>query len=432
MAHAVHGLLDARQSRGRLRRPEARVLMPDHNSEGLGENEESHRVTCKVDGCERAIQSRGLCQTHYDQQRRGEELRAIGPYGRSGCTFPGCERSHSAKGWCKAHYEQQRRGKSLTPVDEARLCEFTECDRPHYAHGLCQAHYDQRRRGKSLTPIGEVRLCEVDGCGRKHYGLGLCGGHYNQQVKGRSLSPLRGSGGRLFHEEAVDRVKEIWPSFSPSVPFTETNAPWPGVCLNCGQPIKPYLASAESQGPCPYCAKKRLDPAIAVGKMMAADLTPLSPFVKSTQPWECVCNRCGRIVRPAFNDVDQGQGGCSHCAAYGFDGTAPALLYVVASERWVKVGITNVRNATYRLKRHATQGLNEVLHTRYFDRGSDAREMELTWLAYVKSAPKGIRATKDDVPDGHTEAIRNNAEIHRWLDENLINRPDDRMGPDNF
>lgn len=40
-------------------------------------------TTCAFDGCGRAVNSLGLCQTHYIQQRKGRELTPIREYKRS-------------------------------------------------------------------------------------------------------------------------------------------------------------------------------------------------------------------------------------------------------------------------------------------------------------------------------------------------------------
>lgn len=394
------------------------------------ETSQSDQVLCNVLGCERPVHCRNLCQSHYKQLLAGRSFTPIGPYGLSGCTFPGCEREHRAKGFCAVHYEQQRLGKPLTPTTEERLCEFDGCDRRHYALGFCQAHYGQMRRGRALTAIGLERLCSFEECENKHSSNGFCSGHYAQQRRGEPLTPLRGIGGALSQELAYARATAAWPNFQHSVPFTRTSDPWPGVCQDCGQPVKPRLDRAENQGCCPYCSEKKVDDAIAVGKMMAVNLEPLVPYPGSLQPWKCRCLNCDQIVHPRFNDIDQGGRGCSTCSLSSFDENAPAIVYVVASEQWLKLGITNSGNEKERLSRHRYQGLSVVLHIWSFDVGREARALEKVWLAYISGLPQEQRATKSDISDGYTETTSNTESSRRWLTErsHLLNN-DARVDP---
>lgn len=117
--------------------------------------------TCSYDGCGRLPVAKALCQTHYNQQRRGEELQPI--LGRGGrnrtygvCAFDGCDRRAASKGYCQAHRAQQLRGDDMQPIQVRKdrvACLFDPCDRISRVHGLCEAHYTQERRGRTLVPI---------------------------------------------------------------------------------------------------------------------------------------------------------------------------------------------------------------------------------------------------------------------------------------
>ena len=91
-------------------------------------------LRCRMAGCRRKPHAQGLCQQHYDRQRKSTR-RAGGALGRpavSGpvrpaaepaaaalsaeaalagklCCVPGCTAAHHAKGYCKSHYGQLRR-----------------------------------------------------------------------------------------------------------------------------------------------------------------------------------------------------------------------------------------------------------------------------------------------------------------------------------
>jgi hypothetical protein len=98
---------------------------------------------CRAAGCRRKAHARGLCQKHYDEQRKsGASRRAPAPTtkresgrlrraeaatagegggDRSGkmCSVPGCAGAHHARGYCKMHYGQLRRRGHLEEVPGA-------------------------------------------------------------------------------------------------------------------------------------------------------------------------------------------------------------------------------------------------------------------------------------------------------------------------
>lgn len=78
--------------------------------------------------------------------------------------------------------------------------------------------------------------------------------------------------------------------------------------------------------------------------------------------------------------------GCSDCAEYGIDYSAPGAFYVVASDDVLKCGISNANSLKGRLNQHRTgiYRLDRVLGKRHFSVTSDAREMELVWIAFVR------------------------------------------------
>lgn len=117
--------------------------------------------TCAFDGCGRPVSAKGLCFTHYQQQRLGHELRPI--TGRGGknrvlglCDFADCGRNATIRGLCTAHARQRARGHELRPIQKKKPdapCAFGGCGRLARTRGWCEAHYSQHRKGKALTPI---------------------------------------------------------------------------------------------------------------------------------------------------------------------------------------------------------------------------------------------------------------------------------------
>lgn len=76
------------------------------------------------------------------------------------CSFNDCARPLHSRRLCKAHYEQQRRGDELRPLRSQQIpdpCTFEGCDRPHVTRELCKAHYLQLWKGQELHPVGSWR-----------------------------------------------------------------------------------------------------------------------------------------------------------------------------------------------------------------------------------------------------------------------------------
>lgn len=114
--------------------------------------------SCTYPDCGRPVTSRGLCQTHYWQERRGEELRPIKfktTKERRSCSFLGCEQTAYAKDLCVSHRKQQLRGHDLTPITRGIYAECTVegCNRKVASRGHCQTHAKYRNAGKELKPI---------------------------------------------------------------------------------------------------------------------------------------------------------------------------------------------------------------------------------------------------------------------------------------
>jgi len=147
---------------------------------------------CHFDACGRPLLSKGLCQTHYQQHRRGEQLRPIklqnGPPPRE-CEGPGCDRHGSYGGLCWAHKRQQKKGQTLVPLWSTKNrapvpCAFDGCKATARSRGLCQSHARQRDRAGVLRPIHtpSYRYVTADGYIRLYDP-----GHPNADRQGRVL-----------------------------------------------------------------------------------------------------------------------------------------------------------------------------------------------------------------------------------------------------
>ncbi len=193
--------------------------------------------------------------------------------------------------------------------------------------------------------------------------------------------------------------------FAPSVPYPGAMKPWPGVCLRCGYPSSPTYQSIKfGNGACAWCSQLRIDPHLALGKMMAADFLPYGPFPGSRTPWAGECLKCGARGAPRFNAVDFGQGACRECSSSGFHPEQPGYFYVVTDGSVIKGGISNTAARVNRVRTHARQGLTDVLFVIYFSRGHDAEALEQLWIEHLGTLEDHLRVDQDVLEDGYTEA----------------------------
>ena len=125
--------------------------------------------------------------------------------------------------------------------------------------------------------------------------------------------------------EAEQVMKDA--QLEPLEPYRSSKTKWKCRCLRCTQMCSPtYETVRAGHSGCAKCAAKergrnsRLD---ATDKglskissvMRDALLEPLEAYETSQHKWKCLCLRCGAIVRPAFDQIRSGNGGCMNCAA---------------------------------------------------------------------------------------------------------------------
>lgn len=128
------------------------------------------KIKCTESGCERLSFCKGLCQLHYERQRRSQS---------PPCTYPDCGKQSRTRGLCRGHYRKSR--------DEGEFgvkpsCGERGCFRAREAKGLCGMHYQRANR---RSP------CVFEGCDRlRKPGAALCKSHQDQQTSGVELHPL--------------------------------------------------------------------------------------------------------------------------------------------------------------------------------------------------------------------------------------------------
>lgn len=112
--------------------------------------------------------------------------------------------------------------------------------------------------------------------------------------------------------------------------------PW--LCRHdkCGQEVKPrYNSVQQGRGGCLACAKKCVDLAIVMAAMSEAGLTPLVPYPGAVDvPWLCRHDKCDNEVRPTYHSVQGGGGGCWVCFRPGFNPDKPACVYLIETHNY--------------------------------------------------------------------------------------------------
>ncbi|KUF91138.1 hypothetical protein AM588_10002936 [Phytophthora nicotianae] len=141
-------------------------------------------ATCKVEGCERRVRSKGFCKTHGGGRKCSIEGCkkssqngdfCIGHGGGKKCKEEGCAKAAQSHGLCKAHGGGAR-------------CKFPNCNKSSQGGGLCRAHGGGKRcqaagcpkgaqRGNFCATHGGFRNCKIEGCVRTDRGGGFCEVH---------------------------------------------------------------------------------------------------------------------------------------------------------------------------------------------------------------------------------------------------------------
>ena len=140
------------------------------------------------------------------------------------------------------------------------------------------------------------------------------------------------TGFKWTHEEAESIMLEL--GLQPLEPYVNNTTKWKTKCLKCSQIIYPMFQSVKAGHGCRNCAYKNqivsknnekqignkkkggakpLKHEIAEAIMIKAGLQPLEPYVKNIHKWKCKFLKCGAIVYPRYQDIQNGSGGCRSC-----------------------------------------------------------------------------------------------------------------------
>ena len=233
---------------------------------------------------------------------------------------------------------------------------------------------------------------------------------------GKTVTPQLGSirsgrggckycaGNALFTEqEAVEYM--LNQNLQPLEKYVNALTAWKCKCLKCGHFTSPKLGAIRGgQGPCIYCAGKKVDPREAEDIMLRANLRPLEQFNTVRTPWKSLCLSCQNIVFPRLASVIKNGKACSKCSKTGFTTSEKGYLYFLHHPDWrmFQIGITN--NPDNRLARHANLGW-QILELRGPMDGLLTQKLERSILKMLKNKGADLGNVKVIGKfDGYTES----------------------------
>jgi hypothetical protein len=186
-------------------------------------------------------------------------------------------------------------------------------------------------------------------------------------------------------------VDMVQADLQPLEPYPGSNKPWRCRCLGCEQDVTPRLAHVrQGRGGCRTCGvikgglRQRTSPDVAEAQLRAGEFEPLEPYPGlASTPWRCRCLICGHDTKAPLYKVRNGIGVCSGCADWGFNMTAPAVVYLLHHPQLgaVKVGITGHPE---RIRRFEQRGWT-VEHTLLLRTGAAAWSLEQAVLAKIRA-----------------------------------------------
>jgi hypothetical protein len=203
--------------------------------------------------------------------------------------------------------------------------------------------------------------------------------------------------------------KMIKAGFQPFGEYINKRTPWKSKCIKCGKISYPLYSTVNKGSKCKYCQGIAVDPQDAIKLFLSNNLKPLEDYEHSQKAWKSECLICGNIVTPKYASVYSGQGGCAYCAKSGLKYGEPSYLYIIYHYQMnaIKVGITNMEANPDRLNEFKHFGW--TVHKKYdFDTGFEAVKIEaaiLRWLRKDLNLP--VFLSKDQMPrtGGETETI---------------------------
>ena len=212
----------------------------------------------------------------------------------------------------------------------------------------------------------------------------------------------------------------------PKTPYKGANEPWTCICLKCKKEVSSSYASVRDGKGCKYCARNFIDSKDAEKNMINWGYKPQEPYKGTHHNWKNLHIPCGNIVSPEYAQIQQGFGGCRHCAEWGFQYDKQSYLYLITHQQLKahKIGIGNIAKKLKadRLHRLKLEGW-ETHQIWNFTDGKKALKFEKEIFKLLRTDMKlPIFLSKDQIRnEGYSETI--NADSITLLElEKIIKR----------
>lgn len=176
----------------------------------------------------------------------------------------------------------------------------------------------------------------------------------------------------------------------PLEPYPGSNKAWRCRCMQCEQEVAPHLAHVrQGRGGCRACGvikgglQQRTPSDVAETQLLANGFEALEPYPGlASSLWRCRCLNCGHDIRAPLYKIRNGIGVCTGCAEWGFDMTAPAVVYLLHHSKLgaVKIGITGNAERLRRFKQRGWSVENILL----FRTGAAAWTLEQAVLTTIR------------------------------------------------
>lgn len=132
------------------------------------------KPTCKIQGCESPVESRGYCRKHYKRwYKYGDphRVKLIRNHGAP-CKVTGCENPAKSREMCGKHYQRFRvHGDPLGAYvpNRFKVCAFRDCENPMDSKGLCSTHYSRLSNSGAIERPCKACGAEITGFGPSVY-----------------------------------------------------------------------------------------------------------------------------------------------------------------------------------------------------------------------------------------------------------------------
>lgn len=218
----------------------------------------------------------------------------------------------------------------------------------------------------------------------------------------RSCGVKEGAKKHLLSEKEAEAVM-LKAKLKPLEKYVKSDNPWKCRCLVCKKVVYPAYSNVNSgNSGCIYCVGGKVDEKDAIALMRKNGFEPLEPYIDNKKKWKSLHVKCGNVVYPLYNTIQNRGSGCSTCAEYGLTYTAPAYLYIMEHIEYgsIKVGISNDDATPNRVRSHQSEGWKHY-KSFYFTTGQIAEDIEnevLNWLRNEKQL--GIHLSKELMKQG--------------------------------